>query len=39
MQNAEWPGRAGTDQWNIGVAHSDVLMSQRREDNPIRPRS
>jgi hypothetical protein len=20
-------GRAGTDQWNVGIAHSDVLIS------------
>ncbi len=23
MQNAEWSGRAGADQWNVGVAHND----------------
>ena len=26
MQNAEWTGRAGTDQWNVGVAHNNVRM-------------
>jgi hypothetical protein len=26
MHNAEWTGNAGTDQWNIGVAHSDVFL-------------
>ena len=39
MQNAEWTGNAGADQWNVGVAHNlRRLMSQRREDNPIRSR-
>ena len=25
MQNAEWTGRAGADQWDVGVAHSDMF--------------
>src|SRR6266853_42753 len=29
MHNAEWPGRAGTNQWNVAVAHNfDRLMIQ-----------
>ena len=40
MQNAEWPGRAGTDQWNVGVAHNDKrLVIQRREHNNLSRRS
>ena len=27
MENAEWTGRAGADQWNVGVAHNDILIS------------
>jgi hypothetical protein len=26
MDNAKWTGNAGTDQWNIRVAHSDVFF-------------
>ena len=26
MQNAEWPGDAGADQWNICVGHSNGLL-------------
>jgi len=25
MHNAKWTGNAGTDQWNICVAHNDFL--------------
>jgi hypothetical protein len=28
MQNAEWSGRAGTYQWNIGFAHDDIQPNQ-----------
>jgi len=23
MHDAEWTGNAGTDQWNVGIAHSN----------------
>jgi hypothetical protein len=23
MDNAKWTGNAGTDQWNVGIAHSN----------------
>src|SRR4029453_15001671 len=26
MDNAKWTGNAGTDQWNIGVAHNGVFV-------------
>src|SRR5947207_10036745 len=26
VQNAEWTGRAGADQWNVGVAHSELFL-------------
>src|SRR4029077_13628220 len=36
MKHAEWAGRAGTDHWNVSVAHCDILsvwLSPRRTDH------
>src|ERR1700731_710116 len=39
MHNAEWPIRAGTNQWNVGGAHNfDRLMIQSHENNRFQPR-
>jgi len=27
MDNAKWTGNAGTDQWNIGVAQNDLIVT------------
>src|SRR5437870_391288 len=27
VHNAEWTGNAGTDQWNVCVAHNDVIVT------------
>src|SRR3981081_274541 len=39
MHNAEWPSRAGTNQWNVGAAHNFArLMIQSHENNLLQPR-
>ena len=35
MDNSEWPGNAGTDQWNIRVAHNEVIVALNNQPSTL----
>jgi hypothetical protein len=35
MDNAEWTGNAGTDQWNICIAHNDVIVPLNNQPSTL----
>src|SRR5436189_4378051 len=35
MDNAKLTGNAGTDQWNIGVAHNDVIVTLNNQSSTL----
>jgi hypothetical protein len=35
MDNAKRPGNAGTDQWNVSVAHNEVIVTLNNQPSTL----